>query len=229
MELRPNVHLIEGKASNFYLCIDPDGLTLIDAGMPKEQQRLFDLLKELNFQPQQLSRILVTHADIDHVGSLAAVQSATGATVFAGEKTASLLQKGKSPQHLPRLAQWFVNTFIKYKPVPQSCLQIIQDGEELPVLAGMVALATPGHTEDHFSFFSATEGVLFAGDALNTRDGILQRSQKRITADEGAANQSAIRLIELAPATISCGHGQPADDHDMGDLMQVFNMLRASS
>jgi len=226
MEIRPNVHLIKGRASNFYLCIDQDGLTLIDAGMPKEQQRLFDLLDELGFQPQQLLRILITHADLDHVGSLAAIQSATGATVYAGEKTAQLLQTGKSPDHLPRLMQWIANTFFKYKPVPQSSLKIFHDGDELPGLTGLAALATPGHTRDHFSFYNAEEGVLFAGDALRTEDGVLQRSPKRITADEEAANISAIKLIELTPATFACGHGDPISNHDMADLMKVFNTLR---
>ena len=160
MEIRPDLHLIKGRASNFYLCIDEDGLTLIDAGMPKEQQLLFDLLDELGFQPQQLKRILITHADIDHAGSLAAVQNTTGAAVYAGEETAKLLQSGKSPNHLPRLLQWIANTFFKYQSVPQSCLKIFTNGEELPVLGGLLALATPGHTMDHFSFYNS-KGVFF--------------------------------------------------------------------
>ena len=226
MEIRPDVYLISGRASNFYLCIDEDGLTLIDAGMPKEQQLLFDLLDKLGFQPQQLLRILITHADLDHVGSLAAVQKATGAAVYAGEITAQFLRSGKSPNHLPRLLQWIANTFFKYQPVPQTCLKIIRDGDELPVLNGLIALATPGHTMDHFSFYNSKEGILFAGDALKTKDGILQRSPKRITADEDAADNSAIQLIELAPATFACGHGDPISNHDMGDLMKTFNTLR---
>jgi len=226
MEIRPNIHLIRGRASNFYLCVDQDDLTLIDAGMPNERQHLFELLDELGYQPQQLIRILVTHADIDHAGSLAAIQSATGAAVYAGQQTAELLQKGKSPDHLPRLMQWIANTFLKYQVVSESCLKILNDGDFLPVLNGLVALATPGHTNDHFSFYSASEGILFAGDALNTRDGNLQRTPKRITVDEEAANQSAIQLIELTPATIACGHGDPISNHDARDLMRLFNQLR---
>jgi glyoxylase-like metal-dependent hydrolase (beta-lactamase superfamily II) len=226
IEIQPDILLIQGRASNFYLCIDQDGLTLIDAGMPKEKALLFKVLDEFGYQPQQLLRILVTHADIDHAGSLAAIQSVTGAAVFAGEETAQLLQKGKSPDHLPRLIQWLANTFFKYQPVPQSCLHIVNDGDELPVLNGLVALATPGHTNDHFSFYSVKKGVLFTGDAINNRNGILQRTPKRITADEEAANQSAISLIELAPATILCGHGDPIRDHDAADLTTFFNNLR---
>ena len=226
MLIQPDVTLISGRASNFYLCEAEDGLTLIDAGMPKEQQLLFDLLDQLGYQPSQLKRILITHADIDHAGSLAAIQSATGATVYAGEQSAIHLQEGRSPDHLPRFLQWFSNTFFKYRPVPASCLKIFSDGDELPLLGGLQTLATPGHTPDHFSFYSPSTGILFAGDALNTRNGRLQRTPKRITADEDSANLSAIRLLELAPATFACGHGQPLSSHAVDDLMAFFNELR---
>lgn len=226
MEIQPDVHLIQGRASNLYLCIDGDELTLIDAGMPKEQHLVFNLLEKLGFEPQQLSRILITHADIDHAGSLAAIQSAAGADVYAGEITAQYLQKGTTPDHLPRVVQWFTNTFLKYRPVSANCLKVIRDGEELPILDGLVVLATPGHTNEHFSFYNPSRGILFAGDAISTRSGRLQRSPKRITADQEAANLSAIKLIDLAPAIFSCGHGDPMSDHEMGDLMMFFNQIR---
>lgn len=226
MKIRPNVYLIHGRASNFYLCIDPDSLTLIDAGMPNEQHLLFNLLDELGYKPQRLQRILITHADIDHAGSLAAIQSKTEAAVYASAEAHQYLTTGKSPDHMPRIIQWIANTFVKYKPVSASCIEIIRDGDELPVLGGLTALATPGHTMDHFSFYTPKEGILFAGDALNTRDKTLKRSSQRITADEKAADQSAIRLLQLTPATIACGHGNPLSDPDLGDFGQFFNSLR---
>ncbi len=226
MEIRPDVHLIEGRSSNFYLCVDSDGLTLIDAGMPNEENKLFDLMERLGYHPQHLLRILITHADIDHVGSLAAIQSATGASVYAGPETAQLIAEGKSPQHLPRFIQWIVETFFKYKPVFQDCIRVIRDGDTLPVLDGLTALSTPGHTDDHFSFYSVREGILFAGDAIHTRGDILKRTEKMITADENDANQSAINLARLAPATFACGHGKPLSNHEMADLMRFLNSLR---
>ena len=141
MQIRPEVYLIEGKASNIYLCIDDDGLALIDTGMPGEQDRVLAEIARLGFRPDQLNRILITHGDIDHAGSLAALVQATDARVFAGELTAQSLQKGKSPDHLPSLLQWLSNTFIKYRPVDVSCLEIIRDGDEIPVLGGRQALA----------------------------------------------------------------------------------------
>jgi glyoxylase-like metal-dependent hydrolase (beta-lactamase superfamily II) len=226
MQIRPDVYLLRGKASNFYLCVDEDGLTLIDAGMPKEQQLVFDLLDQLGRDPSQIVRIVVTHADIDHAGSLAAIQSASGAQIYAGEMTGGYLRAGKSPDHLPGLLQWISNMFINYQSVPENGIEIFSDGDKLPVLGGLEVLATPGHTHDHFSFYSPSTGVLFAGDAIDTRNGRLNRSRKWLTADEEKANQSAIRLIELTPAAFACGHGDPLTGHDSGDLMKFFNELR---
>lgn len=227
MQIQPDVHWIEGQSSNLYLCRDEDGLALIDAGMPSDQKRVFALLEELGYPPTTLTRIVITHADIDHAGSAGVLQAKSGAKVYAGPDTADLLRRGKSPEHMPRLIQWFINAFIKYRPVPAEALVVCQDGDELPVLGGLQALATPGHTPDHFSFYNPAGGVLFAGDALNTREDRLQRTPSRITADEEAADRSAIRLLELAPAIFACGHGTPLSSHQAGDLMNLFNELRS--
>ena len=226
MQIRPDVYWIKGKASNLYLCGEKDGLTLIDAGVPGEQGLVFDLLYQLGHKPPDIVRILITHADIDHAGSLAAFQKATGAPVFAGELTADFLKRGKSPPHLPRPMQWLSNTFIRYGAIAENCITNFTAGDLLPVLGGLQAIATPGHTLGHFSFYSPSTGVLFAGDAIDPRRGRLNRTRKMITADEELANQSAIRLIELAPATFACGHGDPLTGHDSGELMKFFNTLR---
>jgi glyoxylase-like metal-dependent hydrolase (beta-lactamase superfamily II) len=226
MQIRPDIHWLKGKASNFYLCEDEDGLTLIDAGLPGEQKLLFSLLEQHGYEPAQIVRILITHADIDHAGSLAAVQAASGARVYAGEMSARYLTKGKSPPHLPRLIQWLSNLFVKYQPVSARQIESVADGDQLPVLGGLRALATPGHTLGHFSFYSPSTGVLFAGDAIDTRNDRLNRTRKTITADEDLANDSAMRLIELAPAIFATGHGHPLTGHDSDDLMGFFNTLR---
>ena len=61
--------------------------------------------------------------------------------------------------------------------------------------------------------YSPAAGVLFAADALNTRDGRLQLTPRRITADQAAAERTAARLLELSPAVIACGHGAPLVDN----------------
>lgn len=226
MEIVPNVHGLEAGGSNVYLVVEPPNIVLIDAGMPWKQQVILDFLGQLGHQPSDLSHILITHADMDHVGSLAALHRATGAQIMAGAESAKLIDRGKSPKHMPLVVQWIIDTFMKYGAVSQEQISVFGDGDTLPFLGGLQVLATPGHTLDHFSFYSPSTGVLFVGDALNTRDGRIQLTPPRITADKTAARRSASRLLELTPAVIACGHGTPSSNHTADELMQLYNSLR---
>ncbi len=227
MEIAPNVYWFDGRSSNLFLCVDEDGLTLVDTGMPRKQNLVFDAIRQIGYQPSDLARILITHADIDHAGSAAIIQKQTGAIVYTGRETAELMYAGKSPKHMPWYVQILLDRVFTYPPIPRPCTKIFQDGDILPILNGLKVLATPGHTNDHHSFYSPTTGVLFAGDALNTRKDRLQCTPSRITANDDAARRSAIRLLELAPAVIACGHGAPMSHHSSDQLMELFNELRS--
>ena len=226
MEIAPNIHWLEAGSSNIYLIVDLPNIVLVDAGMPKRQDTVWDLLHDLGYQPSDLTHILVTHADMDHVGSLAALQAASGAQVLAGADSAKLITQGKSPKHMPVIIQWIIDTFMSYTPVAENHISLFRDGDTLPFLGDLEVLSTPGHTLDHFSFFCPTAGVLFAGDALNTRNGRINLTPPRITADKTAARHSGIRLLQLSPAVIACGHGTPSTSHTSDELMQIFNTLR---
>jgi glyoxylase-like metal-dependent hydrolase (beta-lactamase superfamily II) len=225
-EIAPNVHWIESKSSNVYLIVEPPNIVLVDTGMPKQQGLVFGLLQRLGHKPTDLTHILVTHADLDHVGSLAALRTASGAQVHAGAAAATLISRGESPKHMPLLMQWIIDTFVKYAPVDKDAISVFQDGETLPFLGGLQVLASAGHTPDHFSFFSPAAGILFAGDALNTRNGRINLTPPRITADKTAARHAGTRLLQLSPAVIACGHGTPSTSHTSDELMQIFNTFR---
>ncbi len=227
-QIIPNVYRIAAGMVNLYLIAEGEGLTLIDTGMPRQQNKVWQAIAAIGRQRSELTRILITHADIDHAGSLAAIQSETGAKVYASGETAVFLQKGKVPQHLPWLMQFVMNNLIGYKPVTAENIEIIKDGDTLPILNGLQVVASPGHTMEHHCFFSPHHGILFAGDALNTNGGHLQPSQPRITADNQLARRTAINLLELAPAIFACGHGDPAKNFSSEDIMKLFNELRHS-
>ena len=69
MEIAPNVHWLETTSSNVYLVVEPPNIVLIDASMPRQQGAIFDFLRQAGHQPTDLTHILVTHADMYHVGS----------------------------------------------------------------------------------------------------------------------------------------------------------------
>ena len=225
MELIPNLHLIEGQRSNIYLWLGDGGPIMVDAGMPNDRKKIIKFMAEIGLDLAELKAIFVTHADLDHAGAAATIQAQSGATVYAGSETAGLLQQGKSPKHMQWPVQFVVDHFMSYPKIPAEVIQIVGDGDTVLDLGDWQALATPGHTMDHFSFCSNVNGILFAGDALSTRDDRLQATPKRITADWNAAVESARRLLLLHPAIIACGHGRPFMNHDASIPMTLYREL----
>jgi glyoxylase-like metal-dependent hydrolase (beta-lactamase superfamily II) len=224
-ELLPNLHWIQGRASNVYLWIGETNLALVDTGMPGDADRILDYIRKIGRNPADLSAILITHADIDHAGAAAAIQARTGAALYAGKQTAAYLNQGKSPPHMARSIQFLMDRFFKYRPVPETAIQHMAEGWLLPDLEDWQVLASPGHTMDHHSFFNQREGILLAGDALNTRKERLNCTPERISADMDAARESARKLLRLTPAVIGCGHGHPFLAHSAGDIMMLDRAL----
>jgi glyoxylase-like metal-dependent hydrolase (beta-lactamase superfamily II) len=225
MELVPDLYWIEGRRSNIFLWQGEAGLILVDTGTPGDANNILKALHALGHQPSDLTAIFITHADWDHAGSTTVIQAQSGATVYAGPQTAEHLRVGKSPKHMSWPVQFMLDHFIRYRPVPAESIQVIEDGEAIPEFDSWVAMATPGHTLDHFSLWGLLHGVLFAGDALNTRGDELKSTPDRITADREAARQSAVRLLQLTPAVLACGHGRPKQGHDANELMALFRKL----
>ncbi len=74
MKIIDNVYLIPGVMANSYLLVDPDGLTIIDTGMPYSEKKTLEYIARLGRSAREIRRILITHADLDHYGCLAALQ-----------------------------------------------------------------------------------------------------------------------------------------------------------
>lgn len=225
MQLLPGLYWIEGRASNIYLWRGEAGLIMVDAGMPGDSKKVLAVMMEHGLDPQDVVAILITHADIDHAGGLAELSAICDAPIYASRASAEFMAIGKSPKHLPGIVQFISDRFIGYKSVAGENVRVIEDGQSLPSLEEWIALATPGHCAGHVSYYSAIHGILFAGDALSTRDDRLRLSASYITADVPLAARSAGRLLQLTPAVIACGHGRPFTDHDASDVMMFFQQL----
>lgn len=221
MTMPNDVLWIDAGSVNCYLCRDADGYTLIDTATPGKAGLIFERLAEFGGRPADLRRIIITHADMDHAGSAAAVQVRSGATIHASEATAALLAQGRSPRHMPGVVQFVIDRFVRYPRPDAGRLETLAEGDMLPVLGGLRVLAAPGHTPDQHALYSPSAGVLFAGDALNTRGGRLQLTPARMTADMAAAERTAARLLALAPTVVACGHGAPLID----DSQAVVDLL----
>ena len=72
-EVIHGVYQLPNSFVNLYLILEQHGLTLIDTGLQKSGAAVvLAALAQLGRQPSDLKRILITHADPDHIGSVAA-------------------------------------------------------------------------------------------------------------------------------------------------------------
>jgi glyoxylase-like metal-dependent hydrolase (beta-lactamase superfamily II) len=211
MEIIPGLHHIPGVVANPYLIVGPDGLTLIDTGLPGSHRRILHYISGLGHRAQDLKRILITHADFDHVGGLAPLKRASGAKVYAHAIEAEAIAAGHASRELkPRnalMSLFFRVTSRLVRAAPLRVDGVLENGQVLPELGGLRVLATPGHTPGHISLYSESAGVLFSGDSIvSSKDG-LRGSRGANTWDQAEADNSLKRQAALPVRIICPGHG----------------------
>jgi glyoxylase-like metal-dependent hydrolase (beta-lactamase superfamily II) len=213
MELLPDIHLIDGVNSNAYLIIEPTGLTLVDSGLPGSDQKILAYLRALGKTPSQLSRILLTHQHVDHVGGAAELASLSGAEVIAHPLDTPAIE-GTGLRDIPSgpMAILF-RAMLLPRLRPVAVTWQVRAGEVLPVLAddgGLRVVETPGHTLGQIALYLPGRRLLFAGDTYrHTARGEVALPFKMFNRDTAQARDSLAALGALAVDSSLPGHGKP--------------------
>jgi hydroxyacylglutathione hydrolase len=178
---------------NCYVVRRPDAgeAVVVDPGWPGETERIEEAL-----DGARCAAILITHADIDHIGGVAEVQRATDAPVYMA-KTDS-----ERAQRINELYPEAGVTFEAFTP------DVLLEGDERLDLAGIEfeTLRVPGHLLGHLAFYS--DGALFSGDVLFA--GSVGRTD-RPDGDWETLLDSIRQLLERFPpeTVVYSGHGPP--------------------
>jgi len=213
MELLPDIHLIDGVNSNAYLIIEPAGLTLVDSGLPGSDQKILAYLRTLGKAPSQVSRILLTHQHVDHVGGAAELASLSGAEVIAHPLDTPAIE-GTGPRDMPSgpMAILF-RAMLLPRLRPVAVTRQVRAGETLPVLVdggGLQVIETPGHTLGQIAFYLPGRRLLFAGDTYrHTVRGEVAIPFKMFNRDTAQTRESLAALGTLAVDISLPGHGKP--------------------
>jgi glyoxylase-like metal-dependent hydrolase (beta-lactamase superfamily II) len=195
---------------NCYLVRESDGLTLIDTGLPGSAD---DILAAARTLGAPIRRILLTHAHMDHVGSvddLTAKLGPSNVELAASARSLPLLQQppnkalepgepaGKIKGGLPG---------IKTRPT-----RLVAEDE---LYGSLRSIATPGHIPGHLSFLDERDGTLFAGDALICVGGLSicgwtpwYFPSNPFTWSKPTALASARKLLEFPIERFASGHGK---------------------
>ena len=194
-------------AFNCYLVREDDGFTVIDTNMGGQAQAIMQEASKLGLP---ITRIVLTHAHVDHVGSLDALHTALpDVQVAISERDARFLTGDKSldasePQ-VPLRGGYPICTT---KPT-----LLLHEGDRI---GSLEVIATPGHTPGHIAFLDTRDRAVIAGDAFQTQGGVAVAGTFELlfplpavaTWHKGLALESARKLLALQPSVLAVGHGR---------------------
>lgn len=215
---------------NTSLIVDPaQGPALVDTGLPGQLDAIAAAIAEAGVEVADLKRVILTHQDIDHIGSLHDVVQASGARVLASAVETPFIDG----RELPRFARPEIlaqrpeaRAFAeRFQPTPVD--ERLEDGARLDLAGGVRVVFTPGHTPGHMCLYLERSKVLIAGDALTANEGQLMGPNPAATPDMKTASQSVAKLAELNVSAIICYHGGLVSDDANGQLRRVARELAA--
>lgn len=232
MKLAPGFEMLEltavmmGRKETIHPVVlwNADSAVLVDTGYPGQLPLLREAISRADVPWERLRAVVITHQDLDHIGSLPSLlrESDAPIEVLASEAEKPYIQ---GERRLLRLTPDAVESAIASLPpeVPEEwrrafrhvlehppkaeVSRTVSDGEKLPYGGGLIVVATPGHTPGHLSLYHPDSRTLIAGDCLEVRDGRLCGPDPQLLLEPSSVPASMRRLRELDIATVVCYHG----------------------
>jgi glyoxylase-like metal-dependent hydrolase (beta-lactamase superfamily II) len=242
-QVAPGVDRLGDDVVNFYLVDHPDGLVLIDAGLPGHLAQLREHLGRSGRSLHDIRAVLLTHGHPDHTG-LAGPLQRVGAEIWVHQQDAPILAGGPRsalryakpersmvPYLLRRPAAVAIPLHLARKGAfttpPVTGVRTFGADQRLDQVPGRPqAVVLAGHTRGSTGYLFADRGLLFTGDALVTHDGLTGHTgptvvSRGFTHDGAAAVTSLGRLDQLAATNLLPGHGQPFTGHPRAATRQA--------
>ncbi len=171
--MKLEVSLIKGGIENAYLVVG-EQVALVDTLAPKGFARIEKALAAKSLSVQDIEIILITHHHFDHVGNLARIVEASGATVIAGEEDEAFIDGSGTPppvsdlnrvgRMLGRLPEPWLRGYQRFRPAKVD--RTVKGGEMIEQL-GLEVLELPGHTPGGVGFLDREGRRAFVGDLVS--------------------------------------------------------------
>lgn len=187
-----------------YLIETGSTLALFDTSMALSTGAILRQIEATGHALTDVKDIFITHAHPDHVGGLARLHPATGASIWVGEADCEMLQAGTglAPAHL------------------------LKDGDVIDtVRGGMTVVALPGHSAGQVGFWLPEPRLLIAGDAMMNFFNRLTLPFAMATPDMDEARRSVTRVAAMEPAILCLGHG-PVLTENTAARVQAFSQQK---
>jgi len=200
--------------------LDSRNIILVDCGFIGSLPILENQLRKHELSASQLTGLVLTHHDHDHMGAAAALKrvnpqikiyasNAEAPFISAREKPLRLRQAEEMQKTLPPEQQEFGKAFCEmlHRVEPVEVDSFLQDGDRMDWCGGCRILATPGHTPGHISLFMEKNSIIITGDAIALEDGKPVIANPQFTLDIEQAAKSMEKLLSLKASAYYCYHG----------------------
>ncbi len=220
MQIVPGLYSLGDTSGGYvrgFLIDDGKELTLVDTLLDKAGTLVLNELQALGKKPQDVKRIILTHAHQSHLGGLTALKAATGARVYSHVWEADVIE-GRKKVEVPKTTTLFPQRPLQIYPLqvafvlrlrmPPPCHvdENLKDGDHVGPLTVMHA---PGHTPGSLAFYWPEKKALIAGDIVSTWPE-LALGWPQITLDNKQNRESVGKLCDQVQAEVLCvGHGEP--------------------
>jgi glyoxylase-like metal-dependent hydrolase (beta-lactamase superfamily II) len=191
---------------NCFLVLEEDGFTLVDTNLAGAATDISNAAQQLAVP---IRRIALTHAHVDHVGSLdALIQQFPKTVLVIGQRESRLLTRdfaldaGETGKKL-----------IGFPGAKSRPAGLLNDGDRV---GSLQAIYSPGHAPGHMAYLDLRDGSLIAGDAFTTQAGIVAAGVFQVhfpfpawfTWNREYAAESAKKLCNFKPTRLAVGHGK---------------------
>lgn len=200
---------------------DKESAVLIDVGMPGNFEQIHKAINEMGVSLDQLKAVILTHHDIDHIGSLPPLLKESNGNI---EVYAHELEKPYIEGDLPPMKANLESMAWQLEPLSQEeRLKVVHDmltnfpkskvdhtlidRQIIPYCGGIQVIFTPGHTTGHICLYLMQSKTLVVGDAMFSVDGVLQGPHPPSTPDMESAFRSLEKFLDFDIETVICYHG----------------------
>jgi glyoxylase-like metal-dependent hydrolase (beta-lactamase superfamily II) len=184
---------------NSYTFADGNETYLIDTGFARRAKPIVRAFQTAHVSLASVTKLILTHHHIDHMGGAAYLHATTRAPISCHRADVPFVD-GRSKPPMPLLMRLFLRTHPAPVAVP------LTDGDRVGPLQVVHA---PGHTPGEVVLYHAARRILFSGDAVVEKDGLLTLPGARFASSLEQAVQSLPRIRALDVETLLPGHGVP--------------------
>ncbi|CAM5790066.1 MULTISPECIES: MBL fold metallo-hydrolase [Brevibacillus] len=199
---------------------DEQDLILVDCGYPNFIPLLEKAALQNGIAFDLLTKVIVTHHDMDHIGSLAELKRKyPQIEVIAHEREVPYIEGTKKSLRLEQAESTYDALPDEAKPQAEQFIQFlasietvsveraVSNDERLPWCGGIDIVHTPGHMPGHISLYLSSSKTLIAGDAVVMEEGKLNIANPQYALDLDEAVRSVHRLLSCDIERLICYHG----------------------